>query len=82
MRAAAAAGDRIGSLAGVSGRDRLGATATGTNAVSMLAVVRQGRATGRASALVSLGFFAGFVIGPTGIGVLAEHAGLERCPCR
>jgi predicted MFS family arabinose efflux permease len=53
----------------------VGATATGANAVSMLVVVRRGGATGHASALVSLGFFGGFVIGPTGVGVLADHAG-------
>ena len=52
-----------------------GATATGAHAVSMLAVVRHGGATGHASALVSLGFFGGFVVGPTGAGLLADRAG-------
>jgi predicted MFS family arabinose efflux permease len=58
----------------------VGATATGANAVSMLAVVRRGAAsrdtaTGHASALVSLGFFGGFVVGPIGVGLLADWAG-------
>ena len=53
----------------------VGATATGAHAVSMLAVVRRGGATGHASALVSLGFFGGFVVGPTGAGLLADRAG-------
>lgn len=53
----------------------VGATATAANAVSMLAVVRRGGATGHASALVSLGFFGGFVIGPTAAGLLADHTG-------
>jgi predicted MFS family arabinose efflux permease len=53
----------------------VGASATGANAVSMLAVVRRGGATGHASALVSLGFFGGFVVGPTGVGLLADRAG-------
>lgn len=53
----------------------VGATATGAQAVSMLAVVRRGGATGHASALVSLGFFGGFVVGPTGVGLLADRAG-------
>ncbi len=53
----------------------VGATATGAHAVSMLAVVRRGGATGHSSALVSLGFFGGFVVGPTGAGLLADRAG-------
>jgi predicted MFS family arabinose efflux permease len=53
----------------------VGATATGGNAVSMLVVVRRGGATGHASGLVSLGFFGGFVVGPTGVGLLADRAG-------
>jgi predicted MFS family arabinose efflux permease len=53
----------------------VGATATGANAVSMLAVVRRGESTGHASALVSLGFFGGFVVGPAGVGLLADRAG-------
>ncbi|MGQ0776221.1 MAG: MFS transporter [Pseudonocardiales bacterium] len=53
----------------------VGATATAANAVSMLAVLRRGGATGHASALVSLGFFGGFAVGPTASGLLADHAG-------
>ncbi|MGH3941014.1 MAG: MFS transporter [Pseudonocardiaceae bacterium] len=53
----------------------VGATATAANAVSMLAVLRRGGATGHASALVSLGFFGGFAVGPTSAGLLADHAG-------
>jgi predicted MFS family arabinose efflux permease len=53
----------------------VGATATGAHAVSMLAVIRRGGATGHASALVSLGFFGGFVIGPAAAGLLADWAG-------
>lgn len=53
----------------------VGATATAANAVSMLAVVRRRGATGHASALVSLGFFGGFVVGPTASGLLADHTG-------
>lgn len=53
----------------------VGATATAANAVSMLAVLRRGGATGHASALVSLGFFGGFAVGPTACGLLADHAG-------
>lgn len=53
----------------------VGATATAGNAVSMLAVVRRGEAAGHASAMVSLGFFSGFVVGPTGFGALADAWG-------
>ncbi|MFU8852170.1 MFS transporter [Micromonospora sp. SL1-18] len=53
----------------------VGASAGAANAVSMLAVVRRGGATGRMSGLVSLGFFSGFVIGPTTFGVAADHLG-------
>ncbi len=53
----------------------IGGTATGANAVSMLAVVRRGGATGHASGLVSLGFFSGFVLGPTVFGLLADSFG-------
>ncbi|GGJ83095.1 hypothetical protein GCM10010123_10880 [Pilimelia anulata] len=53
----------------------IGATATGANAVSMVAVVRRGGAAGHASGLVSLGFFSGFVVGPAGFGALADAAG-------
>ncbi|GIH03494.1 hypothetical protein Rhe02_15610 [Rhizocola hellebori] len=50
----------------------IGATATAGNAVSMLAVVRRGEAAGHASAMVSLGFFTGFVLGPASFGALAD----------
>lgn len=53
----------------------IGGSATAANGVSMLAVVRRGGATGHASALVSLGFFTGFVVGPAGFGLLADTAG-------
>ncbi|WP_326554386.1 MFS transporter [Micromonospora sp. NBC_01813] len=53
----------------------VGMSATGANAVSMLAVVRDKAATGHASALVSTGFFGGFVVGPAGFGLLADLAG-------
>ncbi|MEV6596780.1 MFS transporter [Actinoplanes sp. NPDC051346] len=53
----------------------IGGSATAANAVSMLAVVRRAGPTGHASALVSLGFFAGFVVGPAGFGLLADAAG-------
>ena len=53
----------------------VGSSATAANAVSMLAVVRRGGATGHASGLVSLGFFSGFVIGPTTFGLLSDTAG-------
>nr|MDT0657905.1 MFS transporter [Micromonospora sp. DSM 115978] len=53
----------------------VGGSATAANAVSMLAVVRRGGATGHASALVSLGFFAGFVMGPSTFGAVADLAG-------
>ena len=53
----------------------VGATATGANALSMLAVVRRATAAGHASAMVSLGFFGGFVIGPATFGLVADLAG-------
>ncbi|WBB98909.1 MULTISPECIES: MFS transporter [unclassified Solwaraspora] len=53
----------------------VGMTATGANAVSMLAVVRRKAPAGHASALVSTGFFSGFVVGPTGFGLLADNGG-------
>jgi predicted MFS family arabinose efflux permease len=53
----------------------IGATATAGNAVSMLAVVRRGEAAGHASAMVSLGFFTGFVIGPATFGAVADAVG-------
>ncbi|MEU6809347.1 MFS transporter [Streptomyces sp. NPDC046831] len=52
----------------------LGGSAVAANAVSMVAVVRSPAfgATGHASALVSMGFFGGFVVGPLGFGLLAD----------
>ncbi|MGK5544279.1 MFS transporter [Streptomyces sp. URMC 127] len=55
----------------------LGGSAVAANAVSMVAVVRSPAfgATGHASALVSMGFFGGFVVGPIGFGQLIETGG-------
>ncbi|MEE1938038.1 MFS transporter [Streptomyces sp. TRM 70361] len=55
----------------------LGGTAVAANAVSMVAVVRSPAfgATGHASALVSMGFFGGFVAGPLAFGLLADGPG-------
>jgi predicted MFS family arabinose efflux permease len=53
----------------------VGGSATAANAVSMLAVVRRGGATGHASGLVSVGFFGGFVVGPALFGVVADGYG-------
>lgn len=55
----------------------LGGTAVAANAVSMVAVVRSPAfgATGHASALVSMGFFGGFVVGPLSFGQLTDAAG-------
>ncbi|PJE94185.1 MFS transporter [Streptomyces carminius] len=55
----------------------LGGTAVAANAVSMVAVVRSPvfGATGHASALVSTGFFGGFVAGPLAFGLLADGPG-------
>lgn len=53
----------------------VGGSAGAANAVSMLAVVRRGGPTGRHSGLVSLGFFGGFVLGPSLFGLAAEHIG-------
>ncbi|MGW3498268.1 MFS transporter [Streptomyces sp. NPDC001020] len=55
----------------------LGGSAAAANAVTMVAVTKGsgfGR-TGHASALVSLGFFAGFVAGPLGFGLLVDSTG-------
>lgn len=55
----------------------LGGSAAAANAVSMVAVTKGsgfGR-TGHASALVSMGFFAGFVIGPVAFGLLTDTTG-------
>ncbi|MFE3092476.1 MFS transporter [Streptomyces sp. NPDC059248] len=55
----------------------LGGSAVAANAVSMVAVVRSPAfgATGHASALVSMGFFGGFVVGPLAFGLLADGSG-------
>ncbi|MFH0244669.1 MFS transporter [Streptomyces sp. HK10] len=55
----------------------LGGSAVAANAVSMVAVVRGPGfgATGHASALVSMGFFGGFVVGPLAFGLLADGTG-------
>ncbi len=55
----------------------LGLTASAANAVSMLVVVRRSTAAqaGRRSALVSLGFFAGFAVSPPLFGALSDAAG-------
>jgi predicted MFS family arabinose efflux permease len=55
----------------------VGGSATAANAVSMLVVLRRGKALGQASGLVSLGFFGGFVVGPTAVGWCAEAGGWE-----
>ena len=54
----------------------LGGSAVAANAVSMVAVVRSPAfgATGHASALVSMGFFGGFVVGPLTFGQLTNTA--------
>lgn len=55
----------------------LGGSAVAANAVSMVAVVRSPAfgATGHASALVSMGFFGGFVVGPLTFGLLVDSTG-------
>jgi predicted MFS family arabinose efflux permease len=54
----------------------VGGSATAAYAVAMLEVVRNGgNDTGRASGLVSVGFFLGFAAGPVAFGFLTSHAG-------
>jgi predicted MFS family arabinose efflux permease len=54
----------------------VGGSATAAYAVAMLDVVRNaGNDTGRASGLVSVGFFLGFAAGPIAFGFLTGHAG-------
>ncbi|WP_306369626.1 MFS transporter [Nocardiopsis sp. CC223A] len=55
----------------------VGALAVSANAVSMIAVMSRapGPAAGRATGLVSAGFFAGFAVGPGSLGLLAEAVG-------
>lgn len=52
----------------------IGSTAVAANAVSMVAVVRNPAfgPTGQVSALVSMGFFGGFVVGPLSFGALTD----------
>jgi predicted MFS family arabinose efflux permease len=54
----------------------VGVSATAAYAVAMLDVIRNaGADTGRASGLVSVGFFLGFAVGPLAFGFLTSHAG-------
>ena len=54
----------------------VGGSATAAYAVAMLDVVRNaGDDTGRASGLVSVGFFLGFAAGPIAFGFLTDQAG-------
>jgi predicted MFS family arabinose efflux permease len=71
----AAAG--LGPAALWAGTIGVGATAVGANAVTMVLIVRDGRCgpLGPASALLSLGFFAGFVAGPIPLGAIADTFG-------
>ncbi|MEH1014423.1 MFS transporter [Micromonospora sp. CPCC 206060] len=61
----------------VLGTVGIAATAVAANAVAMLLVVRDRRTgpVGHASALASLGFFAGFAISPPLLGLVADVAG-------
>jgi predicted MFS family arabinose efflux permease len=68
----------VGGLALVwAGALGVGTTAVAANAVSMLSVINDRRfgPVGHASALVSSGFFAGFVVGPPLAGLLADTSG-------
>ncbi|BCY13255.1 MFS transporter [Actinoplanes sp. L3-i22] len=55
----------------------VGATAVGANAVTMVLIVRDRRSgpLGPSSALLSLGFFTGFVAGPVPLGLITDHVG-------
>ncbi len=55
----------------------LGCSAAAANAVSMVAVTKGSGfgTTGHASAMVSMGFFAGFVVGPLAFGLLVDATG-------
>src|SRR4029077_17534996 len=55
----------------------VGATAVGANAVTMVLIVRDRRCglLGPSSALLSLGFFTGFVAGPIPLGMIADRCG-------
>ncbi|MBB4745774.1 putative MFS family arabinose efflux permease [Actinoplanes octamycinicus] len=71
----AAAG--LGPVALWAGTIGVGATAVGANAVTMVLIVRDRRCgpLGPSSALLSLGFFAGFVAGPIPLGAIADTFG-------
>ncbi|WP_170208278.1 MFS transporter [Couchioplanes caeruleus] len=71
------AGAELGPIALFAGVAGVGVTAVGANAVAMVLVVRDRRTgpLGPASALLSLGFFVGFVIGPVSFGAIADHLG-------
>ncbi|KUL39481.1 MFS transporter [Actinoplanes awajinensis] len=68
---------RLGPGALWAGTVGVGATAVGANAVAMVLIVRDRRCgpLGPSSALLSLGFFAGFVAGPVPLGLLADRCG-------
>lgn len=55
----------------------LGLSAAAWNAVGMVAVVRESHRAhvGRATGLVTLGFFAGFIVSPTAFGALVDATG-------
>ncbi|TDB91961.1 MFS transporter [Actinomadura sp. KC216] len=67
---------RVGPLVWVAAAG-VGAFAAAGNAVSMVTVVRgaDARTAGRASALVSAGFFGGFALGPPAFSVVVDAAG-------
>jgi predicted MFS family arabinose efflux permease len=67
---------RVAALAWVAAAG-IGAFAAAANAVSMVTVVRGAdpKTAGRASALVSAGFFGGFALGPPLFGVVVDNAG-------
>ncbi|WP_189337033.1 MFS transporter [Actinoplanes ianthinogenes] len=71
----AAAG--LGPVALWAGTIGVGATAVGANAVTMVLIVRDRRCgpLGPSSALLSLGFFTGFVAGPIPLGAIADTFG-------
>ncbi|MBL7260307.1 MFS transporter [Paractinoplanes lichenicola] len=67
----------LGPVALWAGAAGVGATAVGANAVVMVLVVRDRRTgpLGPASALLSLGFFAGFVLAPMPFGAIVDGVG-------
>lgn len=58
----------------------VGATAAAANAIVMVAVLRKG-GTGHAAGIVSVGFFAGFVVGPATFGLIADANGYAAAWC-